>query len=105
VARYLAVRGIPRLPFGTRRTSFVLAVAQNPNLLLDRPVAPRALRRHDWKSTRLLQPPRERLLAQAGFQCQLPRTDRIFAGQARHHPLFKGQGEWLRHRIVACSPR
>ena len=35
---------------------------QNPNLLLDRPVAPRAIRRHDWKSTRLLQPPRERLL-------------------------------------------
>jgi hypothetical protein len=50
---------------------------QNPNLLLTRPVAPRALRRHDWTSTRLLQPPRERLLAQTGFQGQLPRTDRI----------------------------
>jgi hypothetical protein len=28
VASYLAVRRIPRLPFGTRRTSFVLAVAK-----------------------------------------------------------------------------
>ena len=28
MASYLTVRGIPRLPFGTRRTSFVLAVAK-----------------------------------------------------------------------------
>ena len=78
---------------------------QDPNLLLDRPVAPRALRRHGGKTTRLLPPPRERLLAEAGFQCQLPRTDRIFAGQARHHLLSKCQRERLRHRVVAFSPR
>src|SRR3954470_15125756 len=96
----LAAKEIRQL--GTRQGA---RLRQDPNLLLDRPIAPWALRRHDWKTTRLLHPPRKRLLPEARFQCQLPRTDRISAGQARHHLLSNGQRERLRHRIVAFSPR
>jgi hypothetical protein len=63
---------------------------QNPNLLVDGPLALRALCWHDRKTTRLLAPPRECLLAEAGFHAELPRTDRIFASQPRNHLLFKG---------------
>jgi hypothetical protein len=80
-----------------------LALGETPDRLLDRPVAPLAFRGHEQKTTPLLRPARKRLLSETRFQRRLPRTDRIFAGQARHHLLFEPQGERLRHQTVAFS--
>jgi hypothetical protein len=65
---------------------------------------PRALRRHDRKTTRLLQPTRERLLPETRFPRQLPRADRIAAGQTGDHLLSKCWRKGLRHAVVAFSP-
>jgi hypothetical protein len=63
---------------------------QDSDLVLNRPLASGSLRRHQRQRTRLLQPPRERLLPEAGLARELPGTHRIVARQARHHLLLKG---------------
>jgi hypothetical protein len=83
----------------------VLTFAEIEDLLvIDGPFFGPALGRHHREATRLLQPPRERLLTETGLERQLSGADRIVPGQPFEHFLFVGHGEWSGHVVVAFSP-
>ena len=55
---------------------------------------------HEWKATRLLQPPRQTLLSHAGLTGQLDRTDGAFSDEALDHFLLKGNGVRSGHGVT-----